>query len=78
MGLVKQVRKNNKAPRYVKGFQLFDKVHSEEQEDFIFGRQTSVYFDLRTLDGVVIHRSASCKKLQLIEKASTWLIQQRR
>ena len=69
------VRKANKAERFVKGFQLFDKVLFEEQECFIFGRRKTGYFDLRLLDGTIIHRSASFKKLRLREKASSLLIE---
>ena len=67
------IRKNNKAERFVKGFQLFDKVDYEGQVCFIFGRRKSGYFDLRLLDGEVIHRSATFKKLTLKEKANSWL-----
>jgi len=73
----KGVRKANKAPRYVHGYQLFDKVDYQGRECFVFGRRTSGYFDLRTLDGEIIHRSASVKKLKLIEKASTLLCERR-
>ena len=69
------VRKANKAERFVKGFQLFDKVLFEGQECFIFGRRKTGYFDLRLLDGTIIHRSASFKKLILKEKASSLLIE---
>ena len=37
-------RKSNKAERFVKGFQLFDKVRYEGQSCFIFGRRNSGYF----------------------------------
>ena len=69
------VRKANKAERFVKGFQLFDKVLFKGQECFIFGRRKTGYFDLRLLDGTIIHRSASFKKLILKEKASSLLIE---
>ncbi|MDR7237010.1 RNA-guided endonuclease IscB [Neobacillus drentensis] len=66
-------RKNNKAPRLVKGFQLFDKVRYGGQSCFIFGRRSSGYFDLRLLDGTKIHASASYKKLKKLEYATTLL-----
>ncbi len=69
------VRKANKAERFIKGFQLFDKVLFEGQECFVFGRRKTGYFDLRLLDGTIIHRSASFKKLILKEKASSLLIE---
>ncbi|HHV01615.1 MAG TPA: HNH endonuclease [Defluviitoga tunisiensis] len=71
------VRKNNKAPRYLHGFQLFDKVSYQNQECFIFGRRTSGYFDLRKLDGTKVTASASVKKLKLIERANTLLCERR-
>lgn len=70
------IRKNNKAPKLVKGFRLFDKVLFENKECFIFGRRSTGYFDLRTLDGQIIHRSASYKKLKLIDYSKSILIQQ--
>lgn len=70
-------RKANKAVRFVKGFQLFDKVLYNKTECFIFGRRSSGYFDIRKLDGTVIHRSASYKKCKRIESASTLLIERR-
>ena len=71
-------RKSNKAPRFVKGFQLFDKVVYEGKECFIFGRRSSGYFDLRLLDGTKVHASASWKKLKRVEYASTLLIERRK
>jgi hypothetical protein len=83
---VKQVRKCNRklwkgarshiknvAPRYIKGFQRFDKVRFEGKECFIFGRRSSGYFDLRTLDGWKIHASAKAKDCSLLESAQTLL-----
>jgi hypothetical protein len=70
-------KKNNQAPYLVKGFRLFDKVDYLGETGFIFGRRTSGYFDLRKLDGTRIHASASCKKLTLLESASTLLIERR-
>lgn len=60
-------KKLNQAPYAVKGFRLFDKVKFEYKECFIFGRRSSGYFDLRTLNGDSIHKSASHKKLKLLE-----------
>ncbi|HHU59980.1 TPA: HNH endonuclease [bacterium] len=59
-------KKLNQAPYLVKGFRLFDKVMYDNQECFIFGRRSSGYFDLRKLDGTVVHRSANCKYLKLL------------
>lgn len=88
--LIKQVRKSNRklfkgirshikntAPRFIKGYQRFDKVLWQGLECFIFGRRTTGYFDLRTLDGTKIHASAKVKDLRLLESAKTFLIQER-
>ena len=68
------IRKRNKAPRYVFGYQLFDKVRYNNQECFVFGRRASGYFDLRLLDGTKISAGVSYKKLMLVERASALLI----
>jgi len=70
-------RKPNKSPYTVKGYRLFDKVRYNGRECFIFGRRASGYFDLRLIDGTKIHASASCSKLQLLEKNSFLLIERR-
>ena len=59
------------------GFRLFDKVKYKGQECFIFGRRSSGYFDLRKLDGTVVHRSASYKDLKLLSKRKTLLWERR-
>lgn len=73
----KGVRKLNQAPYFVKGFRLFDKVLYEGVECFIYGRRSSGYFDLRTLDGTHIHKSASYKKLRLVETKKGYLTERR-
>lgn len=67
----------NTAPRFVKGFQRFDKVQWNGQEGFIFGRRSTGYFDLRTLDGTKISASASWKQIDLLETAKTLLTEKR-
>ena len=68
------IRKSNQAGKYVFGYRLFDKVQFNEQDCFIWGRRTSGYFVVKTIDGKVIHNSASFKKLRLVERASNYLI----
>ena len=63
----------NTAPRLVHGFQRFDKVRYNGRECFIFGRRSTGYFDLRTLDGTKIHASAKARDLKLLERATTYL-----
>lgn len=76
--LKKGVKKLNQAPYLVKGFRLFDKVKFDGQECFIFARRSSGYFDIRKLDGISIHKSASYKKLLLLTKRKSVLIERRR
>lgn len=70
-------KKLNQASYLVKGFRLFDKVEFEGQVCFIFGRRSSGYFDIRKLNGEVIHRSASWKKLKLLETRKNLLTERR-
>lgn len=70
-------KKLNQAPYVVKGFRLFDKVKFEYKECFIFGRRSSGYFDLRTLNGDSIHKSAGHKKLKLLEIKKSLLTERR-
>lgn len=71
------IRKRNQAPYEVKGFRLFDKVFCQGEEGFIYGRRSSGYFDIRTLDGIRIAASANWKKLHLLEPKKTFLTQLR-
>ena len=68
------VRKLNQAPKYVKGFRLFDKVLYNNQECFIWGRRTSGSMLLRLLDGTLIKDGAGYKNLKLLERSSNYLI----
>jgi hypothetical protein len=72
----------NTAPRYIHGFQRYDKVLWNEKtgkekgiECFIWGRRKSGYFALRKLDGSTIHNCAHYTQLQLLESAKTFLIE---
>jgi len=66
-------RKANQAPKYVHGFQLFDKVRYMGRECFVFGRRSSGYFDLRLLDGTKVHASARVKDIVLLVQAKSLL-----
>jgi len=70
-------KKFNQAAYKVKGFHLFDKVTYNGEACFIFGRRTSGYFDLRKLDGTVVHRSAIYKDLVLLERQKTLLTERK-
>ena len=71
------IRKSNQAPKYVFGYQLFDKVKFNGKECFIFGRRSSGYFDIRKLDGTKIHASVKYTNFQLLEKRKTKLTERR-
>ncbi len=70
-------RQRNTAPKYVHGFRLFDGVKYQGKICFVFGRRSSGYFDLRTLNGTQIHASASYKHLKSVQRASARLIERR-
>jgi len=72
------IRKKNQSIKYVYGYRLFDKVTYNGQECFIFGRRSSGSFDIRKLDGTKISAGVSYRKLQLIEKSKTLLIERRK
>ena len=71
------VKKRNQAEYLVKRFRLFDKVKYGGQVGFIFGRRSSGYFDIRKLNGEVIHKSASYKKIKLLDTRKTLLLERR-
>ena len=71
-------RKSNQAPREVFGYRLFDEVRFERTDCFVFGRRSSGYFDLRTLDGAKVHASANHKKLRMLARAKTTLTERRK
>jgi 5-methylcytosine-specific restriction endonuclease McrA len=70
-------RQRNTAPKEVHGFRLFDCVRYQGQICFVFGRRSSGYFDLRTLDGTKVHASANCKKVTIVQRATASLIERR-
>ena len=87
---IKQVRKCNRklfkgershirntAPRFVKGFQRYDKVSFQGKECFVFGRRSTGYFDLRLLDGTKVHASANVKEINRLERGNTFLIERK-
>ncbi len=67
-------RKLNQSPKYVFGYQLFDRVLCVGQEGFIFGRRSSCSFNIRKLDGSIIRTDITYKKLKLLEKRKSILI----
>lgn len=71
------IKKRNQAEYLVKGFRLFDKIEYDGQIGFIFARRSSGYFDVRKLNGEVIHRSVSYKKLKLLSTRNSLLTERR-
>lgn len=84
--LVRQVRKQNRklfkgkrsetlniVPRYLFGFQRFDKVKFNRITCFIFGRRRRGYFCLAKLDGKTFKPEPSYKRLRLLESFTTFL-----
>ena len=69
-------RKLDQAPKYVFGFQLFDKIMFREKEWFICGRRIKGYFALKTLAGD--KNETSYKNLTLIKHSRTILTEMRR
>ena len=71
-------KKLNQAPKYIKGFQLFDKVQYNGKLYYIFARRSSGYFDIRTLNGDKVNNgSVSYKKLRLVETSRNILTEKR-
>ena len=65
-------RKLNQAPKYVFGFQLFDKVRMlDGRIGFVFGRRSSGAFDVRTLSGLKLSDCVRYKNLTLLQKRKT-------
>ena len=70
-------RKANQAPKYVKGFRLFDGVRYMGVDCFVFGRRASGKFDIRRLDGTRISAGVSYKRLKPLTKSTTTLTERR-
>ena len=71
-------RKLNQAPKYVKGFQLFDKVKYKGDSYYIFGRRSNGCFDIRKLDGTKVNKgSINCKYLRKLKSRNTMLTERR-
>lgn len=61
--------------KQINNFNRFDKVEYSKQECFVHGLRTSGYFELRDIYNNKVHTSVNNKKLKLLEKAKTLLIQ---
>ena len=69
-------RKTNQTPKFMFGFQLFDKVLLKKQTGFVFGRRTSGYFDIRNLLGEKLSTGISYKKLHRVEARKSLLVEE--
>ena len=73
------IRKRNQAEYKVKGFRLFDKAAYQKNVYFIFGRRTSGFFDIRTLDGEKVNKgSVSYRKLKFLDVPHSYLTELRK
>lgn len=71
-------RKINQAPKYVKGYQLFDKVYYNKNLYYIFGRRSSGFFEIRKINGTKISKGGiSCKYLKKLESRKSMLTERR-
>lgn len=69
-------RKPNQAPYEIKGFRLFDKVSYQGKTYFVFGRRSSGFMDIRTLDGTKVNNgSVSYRKLKFIGSTHGMLVE---
>ena len=72
------IRKRNLAPHVVKGLRLFDLVKYEDEYYYVFGRRSSGFMDIRTLDGKKVNKgSISCKRLKFISTNKGLLVERR-
>ena len=67
------IRKANQAARFVKGFQLFDKVRYQGRTCFVAGRRTSGSMYLRDFDGNTVNAGAGWKRIALVSRTGTLL-----
>nr|DAF57429.1 MAG TPA: NinG recombination protein [Myoviridae sp. ctqfO1] len=67
-------RKMNQTPKFVFGYQLFDRVMCLGQEGFIFARRSSGSFDIRKLNGEKIKPNINYKKLKHLESRKALLV----
>ena len=71
-------RKANQAPKYVFGYQLFDRVRMPDGKDgLILYRRTVGYFHIGNIVGEKIKEKITYKKLSLVEKRRTILTERR-
>ena len=69
-------RRNNQAPREVKGFRLMDSVEYAYRDCFLSGRRVSGSFSVADITGKVLVDSVSYKKLTLKHHNNTYIMEE--
>jgi len=69
-------RRNNQAPREVRGFRLMDSVEYAYRDCFLSGRRMSGSFSVADITGKVLAASASYKKLTLKHHNNTYIMEE--
>ena len=69
-------RRNNQAPREVRGFRLMDSVEYAYRDCFLSGRRMSGSFSVADIAGKVLAGSVSCKKLTLKHHNNTYIMEE--
>ncbi len=71
------IRKANQAPKYVFGYQLYDKVRYGKNTYFVWGRRQRGFFAVKGLNIQEKSKDVSYKKLKLVERTKTILNERR-
>ena len=69
-------RRNNQAPREVRGFRLMDSVEYAYRDCFLSGRRMSGSFSVASIAGKVLADSVSYKKLTLKHHNNTYIMEE--
>ena len=69
-------RRNNQAPREVRGFRLMDSVEYAYRDCFLSGRRASGKFSVADITGKVLAGSISYKKLTLKHHNNTYIMEE--
>ena len=69
-------RRNNQAPREVRGFRMMDSIEYAYRECFLSGRRVSGSFSVADITGKVLAGSVSYKKLSLNHHNNTYIMEE--
>ena len=67
-------RKLNQTPKFMFGFQLFDKVRYKNQDWFVTSRRTSGRFKISSINDLKLFKEVSYKKLKPLESRKSLLL----